>query len=114
MHCGPIGGRSLIPFVTGWMGENRLASVPTALYGVVLLMAAIAWQLLQWTILREEGPDSLLRSARGSAVEEKLSPVLYAGAILCAFLEPWIAGAIHTLVALMWLVPDRRIEKALA
>lgn len=105
---------SLIPFATGWMGENSFATVPTALYGGVLLMAAIAWWVLQRAILVEEGRDSLLGAAVGGTLKEKLSPVLYLAAILLAFVQPWIAGAIYVVVALMWLVPDRRIEHALA
>lgn len=105
---------SLVPFVTGWMGENNFAPVPTALYGGVLLMAALAWWILQRAILAEEGRDSLLAEAVGGTLKEKLSPVLYIAAILFAFVQPWIAGALYAVVALMWLVPDRRIERALS
>jgi uncharacterized membrane protein len=104
---------SLIPFVTGWMGENSFASAPAALYGVVLLMAAIAYWLLQRTIMRAQGPDSLLHTAVGRDLKGKISPVLYVIAIPAAFLSQWIAGGIYVLVALIWLVPDRRIEQAL-
>jgi uncharacterized membrane protein len=104
---------SLIPFVTGWMGENYFAAAPTALYGVVLLMAAIVYWLLQRTIMRAQGPDSLLQTAVGSDLKGKISPVLYVVAIPAAFLSQWIAGGIYVLVALIWLVPDRRIEHAL-
>ena len=104
---------SLIPFVTGWMGENYFAAAPTALYGVVLLMAAIAYWVLQRTIMGAQGPDSLLQTAVGRDLKGKISPVLYVIAIPSAFLSQWIAGGIYVLVALIWLVPDRRIEHAL-
>jgi uncharacterized membrane protein len=104
---------SLIPFVTGWMGENYFAAAPTALYGMVLLMAAIAYWVLQRTIMGAQGPDSLLQTAVGSDLKGKISPVLYVIAIPSAFLSQWIAGGIYVLVALIWLVPDRRIEHAL-
>ena len=102
---------SLVPFVTGWMGENHLAPAPTAAYGVILLLAAIAYLLLQHAILRQEGPDSTLGLAVGSDRKGKISPLIYAIAILVAFLHPWIAGALYVAGALMWLFPDRRIER---
>lgn len=105
---------SLVPFVTSWMGENHFAPVPTSLYGVVLLMAALAYWILQRSILKEQGPSSILASAIGRDLKGKLSPVLYAVAIPAAFLRPWISGMLYVAVALMWLVPDRRIEQALA
>jgi uncharacterized membrane protein len=105
---------SLVPFVTGWMGENEFAPIPTALYGVVLLMAAIAYWILLQTILRAEGPDSVLRAAVGSDWKGKLSPILYVVAIPAAFLHEAIAGAIYVAVALIWLIPDRRIERVLS
>ncbi len=105
---------SLIPFTTGWMGENHFAELPTALYGVVLLMAAIAYFILQGRIIASQGRDSLLRKAVGSDWKGKVSPLLYLGAILAAFGSHWVAKAIYVPVALMWLVPDRRIERALA
>jgi uncharacterized membrane protein len=104
---------SLVPFVTAWMGENPLASIPTALYGMVLLMAAIAYWMLQRQILRAEGPQSVLAAALGRDIKGKLSPLLYALAIGAAFMHPGIADALYLLVALMWLIPDRRIERAL-
>jgi uncharacterized membrane protein len=104
---------SLVPFVTAWMGENRFASVPTALYGVVLLMAAIAYWILQRQILHAEGPEAVLAVALGRDIKGKLSPLLYALAIGAAFIRPGIADAVYVLVALMWLIPDRRIERAL-
>ncbi len=104
---------SLIPFVTGWMGENNFAPVPTAFYGVVLLLAALAYWNLQRVIISRQGPCSLLARAIGRDLKGKTSPVLYAVAIPGAFVHPAIAGGIYVLVALIWLVPDRRIERAL-
>ena len=104
---------SLIPFVTGWMGENSFAPIPTALYGVVLLMAAVAYRVLQWAILRGHAQDSVLAHALGRDVKGRLSPLLYVVAIPCALVSQWIAGGLYVLVALMWLVPDTRIERAL-
>ena len=105
---------SLVPFITAWMGENYLASGPAALYGLVLLMAGFAYLLLQQQILRAEGPHSVLASAVGRDAKGKLSPLLYLVAIGAAFFRPWVADAVYVLVALMWLVPDRRIERAVA
>jgi uncharacterized membrane protein len=105
---------SLIPFATGWMGENHFAVAPTALYGVPLLMAAVAFWLLQRAIMATQGGESLLAIALGNDYRGKLSLVLYAIAIPSAFLQQWIAGAIYVFVALMWFVPDRRIERVLA
>ena len=102
---------SLIPFATGWMGENHFASVPAALYGVVLLMAAIAYFLLQHQIILSQGPDSLLKKAIGSDWKGKISPIFYFTAIPVALLSPWVSIGIYVLVALIWLVPDRRIER---
>jgi uncharacterized membrane protein len=104
---------SLVPFTTAWMGENAFAPVPTALYGVSLLMPATAWLILQAAIVRVHGPDSLLARALGRDTKGKLSFVLYAAAIPLAFVQRWAAGSIFALVALIWLVPDRRIERAL-
>jgi uncharacterized membrane protein len=106
---------SLTPFVTGWMGENHFAELPSALYGVVLLMAAIAYWILQRTIVAAHGRDSLLASAVGSDFKGNVSPLLYLTAIVAAFLSAaWISHIIYVAVALVWLVPDRRIERALA
>ena len=102
---------SLIPFTTGWMGENHFAPVPTALYGVVLLMAAIAYFILQSCILAEHGDESLLAKAIGKDIKGKISPVLYLAAILSTFFFNWIALGLYVLVALMWLIPDQRIER---
>ncbi len=104
---------SLIPFTTGWMGENQFAVWPTALYGVVLLMAAVAYYILQGRIIASQGQESLLRRAVGTDWKGKVSPLLYLVAILVAFSSHWAAKAIYVMVALMWLVPDRRIERAL-
>ena len=105
---------SLLPFVTGWMGENHFAQLPTALYGVVLLMAAIGYWVLARTLIAAEGPDSVLGRAIGSDRKGNLSVLIYAAAIPLAFFNPWLAQACYVIVALMWLIPDRRIEKALA
>jgi len=105
---------SLVPFVTGWMGENHLAPAPTAVYGVILLLAAIAYLLLQHAILRQEGPDSTLAMAVGRDRKGKLSPLLYALAIPVAFLRPWMAATLYVAGAMVWLVPDRRIERSLS
>jgi uncharacterized membrane protein len=104
---------SLIPFATGWMGENHFTPGPAMVYGVVLLMAAIAYWLLQRVIIRAQGSDSLLQKAIGGDWKGKLSPVLYALAIALAFWQRWISIALYVFVALIWLVPDRRIERIL-
>jgi uncharacterized membrane protein len=105
---------SLFPITTGWMGENHFAPTPTAVYGFVLLMAAIAYYILQRAIIAKQGPQSLLAAAIGSDWKGKLSPVLYLVAIPLAFVSPWISGSIYTAVALIWLIPDRRIERILS
>ena len=105
---------SLFPFTTGWMGENHFTAFPTALYGVVLLMAAFAYLLLQQAIIRAQGKDSILQKAIGRDWKGKLSPVLYVVAIAVAFRSSWLAQAILAIAALIWLIPDRRIEKRLA
>jgi uncharacterized membrane protein len=105
---------SLFPFVTGWMGENHFAAMPTALYGGVLLMAGIAYWILQHTIIVSQGANSLLAHAIGRDLKGKLSPVIYATAIPFAFFESWLSQLFYVVVALMWLIPDRRIERALA
>jgi uncharacterized membrane protein len=101
---------SLVPFVTGWMGENHFAPLPTAVYGGVLLAAAIAYFLLQVAIIADQGPGSKLAAAVGKDLKGKISPVLYALAIPLAFFHEWMADAIYVAVALIWLVPDSRIE----
>jgi len=104
---------SLIPAATGWMGENFLAPLPTAVYGISLLMPAIAYNLLQRTIVHQQGEHSVLASALGRDVKGKISPLLYAAAVALAFVDAWLSIAIYALVAVMWLIPDRRIEKVL-
>ena len=105
--------QSLIPFVTGWMGENHFASLPTALYGVVLLMAAIAYLILQEAILATQGRGSVLAGAIGRDRKGKISLVCYVVAIVVSFANQWLADALYVLVAVMWFIPDRRIERAL-
>ncbi|MGZ3238350.1 MAG: TMEM175 family protein [Burkholderiaceae bacterium] len=105
---------SLTPFVTGWMGENHFAATPTAFYGVVLLMAAFAYWVLQRTIIHAQGPDSALAAAIGKDMKGKMSPFLYAIAIPSAFISPWISCGLYAFVALVWLIPDRRIERKIA
>ena len=104
---------SLIPFTTGWMGENHFAPLPTAVYGGVLFMAGIAFMVLEAAIIRQQGPHSKLKAAIGNEIKGKTSAALYAAAIPLAFVHESIADAIYVLVALMWLVPDRRIESTL-
>jgi TMEM175 potassium channel family protein len=105
---------SLFPFTTGWMGENHFTAVPTALYAAVLLMAAIAYLVLQQTIIRAQGQDSILKKAIGRDWKGKLSTLVYVVAILATLRSPRIAQAILVIAALVWLIPDRRIEKRLA
>ncbi len=105
---------SLLPFVTGWMGASGFAAVPTALYGVVLLLSGIAYWMLERTIMAGEGESSLLKKAVGKDRKGILSIGMYAAAIPCGFLAHWIAHYIYILVALIWLIPDRRIERTLA
>lgn len=105
---------SLFPITTGWMGENHFAPTPTAVYGFVLLMAAVAYYILQRAIIAKQGPQSLLAAAIGSDWKGKLSPVLYLVAIPLAFVSPWISSSIYTAVALIGLIPDRRIERILS
>jgi uncharacterized membrane protein len=102
---------SLVPFATGWMGQNHFAPVPTALYGVALLMPALAWHVLQRVIIRTQGSEGALARAVGPDVKGKVSPVLYVAGILLAFVDARIACAIYLLVALLWLIPDPRIER---
>ncbi len=105
---------SLFPFVTGWMGENHFAPEPTMLYGCVLFMAAVAYFILQQAIIARHGRESVLATAVGRDLKGRISPVIYAIAIGTAFVSPWISQALYVLVAAIWLVPDRRIERALA
>ncbi len=105
---------SLVPFATGWMGENHFAILPTAVYGAALFMPAIAYFLLQRAILRKEGRQSTLAKALGRDIKGKLSLLLYIAAIFLAFVNPMISSAIYVLVALIWFIPDRRIERGLS
>jgi uncharacterized membrane protein len=105
---------SLFPFTTAWVGENHFAAVPAACYGVVLLMASIAYVILQRLIIASEGPDCVLQQAVGSDRKGKLSAVLYVVGIVAALLAHWVAMVIYAIVAMIWLIPDRRIERALA
>jgi uncharacterized membrane protein len=105
---------SLFPFVTAWMGENHFAPAPTAIYGFVNLMAGIAYLILQRAIIAKEGRDSLLARAVGRDLKGKISSLFYLAGILLAFVSRWIAGALYVAVAVMWLVPDLRIEHALS
>ena len=105
---------SLIPFATAWLGENHVAALPTALYGVALLMPAIAYVLLQTAIVRVNGADSSLAQALGADLKGKISPLIYIAGITLAFVNPWFSIALYVLVALIWLIPDRRIERAIA
>src|SRR5512138_2730397 len=100
---------SLFPFATGWMGENNFQPLPSAAYGFVLLMAAISYYVLQQCIIAADGPESVLKRAIGSDWKGKISPLLYITAIIVAFRRPWVAQAIYVSVALIWLVPDKRI-----
>jgi len=105
---------SLVPFVTGWMGANPLAAWPAALYGIVLLLAAVAFFILVRVLISVHGRDSVLATALGGDFKGKISPVIYLVAIPLSFVSAWLAYALYVLVAVMWLVPDRRIEKTLA
>ena len=105
---------SLFPFVTAWMGENHFARVPVLVYGVIAFLAAIAFYVLQTTIVRLDGPDSPLGAAIGRDLKGKISPFLYAAAIPAAFVNRWISVGLYVTVALIWLIPDRRLERQLA
>jgi uncharacterized membrane protein len=104
---------SLFPFSTAWIGENHLAPTPMAAYGFVLLMAALAYYILQRAILAREGRDSILAKALGRDWKGKLSPVLYLAAMPLAYVNPWISAGLYAVAALIWFIPDRRIERAL-
>ena len=104
---------SLIPFATGWMGENHVEPMPTALYGVVLLMAGLAYVILQQAIIRDQGEGSLLRRAVHKDIKGKAWAVLYAASVPLAFVSPWISVAIYIGVAVMWIIPDRRIARTI-
>jgi uncharacterized membrane protein len=104
---------SMIPFFTGWMGQNHFAQVPTAAYGIVLLAAGVAYFGLQTAIIHRQGADSTLAAAVGNDLKGKISPALYAAGICLAFVDRWIAVAVYTFVALTWLVPDRRVARTI-
>lgn len=101
---------SLIPFTTGWMGENHFAPLPTAVYGAVLLAAAVAYYVLQQMIIAQQGQNSKLKAAIGRDFKGKISPLIYLAAIPLAFVNQWISDALYVIAALIWLIPDRRIE----
>jgi TMEM175 potassium channel family protein len=101
---------SLIPFATSWLGEHYQAPIPTAIYGLALLMPAVAWYVLQTTIIHTQGPDSALSKAIGRDTKGKIAPLLYIAGIALAFVNIWASDAIYAIVALAWLIPDRRIE----
>lgn len=101
---------SLVPFTTGWIGENHFDPIPMAFYGIVLLMAAIAYFILQTTIIKSQGEHSLLAKAVGNDIKGKMSPIIYLLAIGSNFVSQWISGSFYVLVALIWLIPDKRIE----
>ena len=105
---------SLLPFASGWMGENHFATLPVAVYGVALLMPAIAYFVLQWCIVRANGDDKALADALGHDLKGKISPLFCVAGIALAFVSPWLACTSYVLLALMWLVPDRRIEKSIS
>ena len=105
---------SLVPFATAWMGKNHFAASPSALYGVILLMASLAYWNLQQRIIAAQGPDSILKNAIGKDWKGKISPILYLIAIPMSFWSSWISQGLYVLVALLWLIPDQRIEKNVA
>lgn len=104
---------SLVPFATGWMGENHFAPLPTAVYGGILLAASLAYYLVQTLIIRQQGEHSVLKRAIGGDFKGKISPVLYLVAILLSYTNQWVSDALYTLIAFMWLIPDHRIETTL-
>jgi uncharacterized membrane protein len=105
---------SLVPFVTGWISEEDFAPIPTGAYGFVLLLAAVAYWILENRLLQVQGPDLRLRAAVGRDLKAKLSPALYIAGILLTFASQWLGLAVYVVVALMWLIPDRRVERLLA
>jgi uncharacterized membrane protein len=104
---------SLVPFTTGWMGENHFAKIPVAAYGIVLLAAALAYYGLQTAIIRTQGPESALAAAIGPDLKGKVSPLLYVAGVILAFVDRWAAVVVYIVVALIWLIPDRRVERTL-
>jgi uncharacterized membrane protein len=104
---------SIVPAATAWMGQNLAEPLPTAVYGIALLLPAIAYHLLQMAIVRQDGANSVLAKALGTDIKGKISPILYIAGIAVAFVSPWLSIALYSLVAIIWLVPDRRIENLL-
>jgi uncharacterized membrane protein len=102
---------SLVPFVTGWVGENHFTTLPVALYGGILFMSALAWTFLARTLIKQHGKSSLLASAFGKDLKGTLSLIIYAVAILLSFINAWVSLGLYVIVAVMWFIPDRRIEK---
>jgi len=105
---------SLVPFATAWMGEREFAPIPTAVYGIALFMPALAWWLMQRVIIRMQGPDSPMRQVLGRDLKANISPLLYAAGIVSSLFMPWVGLGCYLIVALTWLVPDRRIEKMIS
>jgi uncharacterized membrane protein len=105
---------SLLPFATGWMGENNFQSLPVALYGTILGLCSLAFNILAWVMVRQDGGDSPLAVALGRDFKGKISLAIYAAAIPLAFVNRWLAVGIYVAIAILWLIPDRRIEKNLA
>jgi uncharacterized membrane protein len=105
---------SLVPFVTGWMSEEHFATVPTAVYGILLLLAAFSFSILEGTLVRAQGPSSRLASAMGRDLKGKVSLVLYAAGIALTFVDPRLGLALYVVVAILWVLPDRRVERELA
>jgi uncharacterized membrane protein len=110
----PVLALSLVPFATAWQGESGFATVPTAVYGIVLLMAGFAYYVMTLVVLRHQGHDSALGQALGRTWKEKISILAYGSAIGLAFVNPWFSNALYVMVAGMWLIPDRRIERKVA
>jgi TMEM175 potassium channel family protein len=104
---------SIVPAATAWMGQNLAEPLPTAVYGIALLLPAVAYHLLQMAIVRQDGANSVLAKALGTDIKGKISPILYIAGIAVAFVSPWLSIALYSLVAIIWLVPDRRIENLL-
>jgi uncharacterized membrane protein len=104
---------SIVPAATAWMGQNLAEPLPTAVYGIALLLPAVAYHLLQMAIVRQDGAHSVLAKALGTDIKGKISPILYIAGIAVAFVSPWLSIALYSLVAIIWLVPDRRIENLL-
>ncbi len=104
---------SLIPFVTGWVGENHFTTIPVALYGVILFMSAVAWTILSRALIKQHGKSSLIATAFGKDIKGAMSLIIYATAIVVSFINPLVSLGLYVVVAIMWFVPDRRIEKLL-